>query len=268
MNHARPSAPSCVLMRHVVPLAFAVAASASGAAHAVLNIGSHTNQTQSQLTTQQHANAIQNELQRISGRTVILTPGQDVNQRSIWTVTLGAQIQARAHGNTLVTALINSARTTTIVADAGLAGLGGGGVTFCANGPTRALLNPPACLATNAGAGAGTDAVVAINTAKMPSNMTDPDAPFYILFGHELVHAWHATVGQRLAATGANEARTIGNYLGLAPPVQNAALPPGITVNENLLRRENTLQNNAPLNCRHPTNTAQYPAPVPPNATC
>jgi hypothetical protein len=180
------------------------------------------------------------------------------NGRPYWVVTLGAVLPAGAkpHGSGLVQALINSAHVTTIAVDDGKAGLGGGGVTWCANGMAIIQLAPAACKV----GGAGTDAVVTIGSPSGLSSLTDANAPRYILFAHEMIHALHATVGQRHGTNATNEARTIGDYLGIPAAVPAAALPPGIVVNENLLRGESRLNNGNPLNCRNPTNTAQYPA--------
>jgi hypothetical protein len=247
------------LMRYAVPLALVLTAGTSGIARAELRIGSYT--TQSSLTSDKHLGTIQPDLELIAGTTVTLTLNAN-SGRPYWVVALGAP-GTKPQGYGLIQALINSTHVITIANDSARAGMGGGGVTWCADGMVLKLLASAGCLT----GGTGTDAVVTVNFASGASDLKDANAPRYILFGHELIHALHATVGKRVKDNGKNEAQTIGNYLGMTAPVTNAALPTGITVNENLLRGENTYKdkNNSdaptPLHCRNPSSTGEYPAP-------
>jgi hypothetical protein len=236
---------------------------------AVLRIGSIDNQNI--LTTQPQANAIADYLKLISGHAVNLaqTPNSG---RPFWTVTLGAQQGAiKPIGDALVSALINSNRTVTITARAG----GNEGVTSCANGFQKVQLGQAlkACREQGGQPGvdnngiAGSDAIVELAPPLGASVLTDASTPQYVIVAHELIHALHVTIGRQLTPGANNEARTIGPYNGYNG--QQPPLIPAFQFTENAIRGENTYTIKgvqAPLNCREPYNTAQYPTP--PNLTC
>ena len=213
--------------------------SAPASAQAVLQIGTRVNQNTP--TTQQQANAIAAYLELISGYTVQLAPQNPNNQPPFWTVQLGAAVQNanKPVGHALVLALINSARTITIVVSAG----GDVGVTSCANGFQKVQVGAQAnaCKETNGNPGPGSDAIVEL--ASVPASvLTDADTPRYIVVAHELIHALHVTIGRRLTTNSNNEARTIGPYAGYNG-AQNPPLIPGFQFTENALRGENTYSN-------------------------
>src|SRR5262245_5576299 len=211
---------------------------APASAQAVLRIGTRVDQNTP--TTQQQANAIAAYLELISGYAVQLAQNPN-NGQPFWTVQLGAAVQGanKPIGHALVLALINSARTTTIVVSAG----GDVGVTSCANGFQKVQVGPAmnACKETNGNPGAGADAIVELSSVPA-SVLTDADAPRYVVVAHELIHALHVTIGRRLTTNSQNEARTIGAYLGYNG-AQNPPLIPAFQFTENALRGENTYNN-------------------------